>query len=199
MTGRWLRTRHAGSFLARQRWSPAESSRLGVPDARSSMTPTNTYRPNRQGGHQGLRQFVEGRGQGDFPDGLLHVVVRRQGPRNWRLRRLRQRRAHARDVVRVVRGIVRAHGGLEAREVHREARVTAMQLLRLVEQLRLEGLRCCREPTPSGLTSVRRRNLSGRSRSVRPVWDIRVAPFSLAFSTCRSAPYAASWRSCHRA
>ena len=45
MTGLLLRTSHAGSFLARQRWSTADSSRPGVPDARSSTIPTSTRRP----------------------------------------------------------------------------------------------------------------------------------------------------------
>ena len=82
---------------------------------------------------------------GAFPDGQLHVVVRRRGPRDRRLWRPGQRRAHARDEVRVVRGFVRAHGGVKAREVQREARVTAMQLLCLAEQFRLEGLRRLQE------------------------------------------------------
>ena len=45
MTSRLLHTSHAGSVLARQRWSTAESSRLGVPDARASTTPTSTRSP----------------------------------------------------------------------------------------------------------------------------------------------------------
>ena len=98
----------------------------------------------------GPRQFVGGRRWPAFPDGQLHVVVRRRGPRDRRVQRLGQRRAQARDEVWVVRGVVRAHGGPEAPEVQREARVAAMQLLRLAEQVCLECLRCVREPDAVG-------------------------------------------------
>ena len=57
------------------------------------------------------------------------------------------------------------HGGLEAREVQGEARVAAVQLLRPAEKLLLEGLRHAREADPSGLPSVRRRNMGRRRRS----------------------------------
>ena len=77
--------------------------------------------------------------------------------------------------------------------------MTAMQLLRLAKQLFLEGLRCVWEADAVRMTSVRRRNLGGRRRSVRPVWHVRATPANLAFSTRMSAPYAASWRSCHQA
>ena len=42
------------------------------------------------------------------------------------------------------------HGGLEAREVQGEARMAAVQLLRLAEQLLLEGLRRVREADAVG-------------------------------------------------
>ena len=98
-----------------------------------------------QGGYQGPRQFIKGCGRGPLFDGLLHVVVRRRGPRDQRFRWPGQCCAHARDEVTVVCGIARMQGGLEAREVQGEARIAAVQLLRLAEKLLLEGLRRARE------------------------------------------------------
>ena len=73
-------------------------------------------------------------------------MVRRRAPRDQWFPRAGQRRAHARDEVRVVRGVVRTHGGLEAREVQREARMTAMQLPRLAVLLQIIAP-CVQPPT----------------------------------------------------
>ena len=81
------------------------------------------------------------------------------------------------------------HGGLEAREVQGEARVVAVQLLRRADKLLLEGLWRAREADTGG----------AHLAAPAPCLDVRATFFSLAFSTRRRAPYAASWRSCHQA
>ena len=95
------------------------------------------------------------------------------------------------DEVRVICGVARVHRGLEAREVQGEARVAAVQLLRLVEKLFLEGLRRLQEADAVGA------DLGEEAELGRPE-DIRLTPFNLAFSMRNRAPYAASRQPCKR-
>ena len=151
MTGRLLRTRHAGSFLARQRWRTTEGSWLGVPNARASRTLTRTRKPKPGRADTRGCGCSTGDEAGDpFLNGLLHVVVRRRGSHDRRFRWPGQRRAHERDEVRVVRGVARAHKGLEAPEVRGGACMAAVRFLRLAEQLLLEGLRRVRRADARG-------------------------------------------------
>ena len=140
MTNRLLRTNHARGFLARQRWRTAESRRLGVPDAKAFRMPTRTRKP------KPYRADTRGRGSSsrDYPATPSGRGAPSHGrwagpPRSAVLSAEASLRAC--DNVRVVPGVAQAHGGLEAREVQGKARVAAVQLLRLAEKLRLEGLR----------------------------------------------------------
>ena len=54
------------------------------------------------GGHYGLRQFVQGRGRGPLVDGQVHLMLGRRGPRDRRFRQPTHRHVEARDEVRVV-------------------------------------------------------------------------------------------------
>ena len=121
----------------------------------------------RQGGYEGPRQRIEGCGRGTLFCGLLHVVVRRRGSRNRRFRWPGQRRAHTRDEIRVVCGVARMHGGFEAREVQREARMAALPFLRLAEELLLACLRRVREADAVGADLGEEAEL-GRPEAQRP-------------------------------
>ena len=200
MTGRLLRTSHAGSFLARQRWRTAESSRLGVPDARASRTPTSTRRPkpgraDTRGRRSSLRDVA---GEPFFTAcSMLRYVggAPATGGSGGR--------GSAAGMPEMKSGSSAGSPGgtgawgRESCNGRPGCPQCSCCAWRSSSSWRASGV--SKKQTPSGVTSVRRRNLGGRRRSVRHVWDVKCTPANLALSTRRMATYTASWRSCHQA